>query len=65
MAATIDDLPFEILEIIFKELCLKDVTNCSHTGLRWNYRIEVIFRDKERIAVISGENRYRYPLLGI
>ena len=55
--ATIDDLPFEILEIIFKELCLKDITNCSHTCLRWNYCIEALFRDKGRIAVIAGENR--------
>ena len=57
MAATIDDLPFEILEIIFKELCLKDITNCSQTCLRWNYCIEALFRDKGRIAVIAGENR--------
>ena len=57
MSAAIDDLPFEILEIIFKELCLKDITNCSQTCLRWNYCIEALFRDKGRIAVIAGENR--------
>ena len=56
-ACTIDDLPFEILEIIFKELCLKDITNCSLTCLKWNYCIEALFRDKGRIAVIAGENR--------
>ena len=52
MAATIDDLPFEILEIIFKELCLKrgetsgDFLNGALRITRTIYQGEFRFRGR-------------------
>ena len=46
MAATIEHLPPEILELIFQELSLKDINNCSQTCLWWSYCIEEFFKNK-------------------
>ena len=44
--ASIDNLPPEVLEIIFRQLSLRDIGNCSQTCLRWNQIIKALFRDK-------------------
>ena len=41
-----ENLPAEILEIIFNELCLKDIGNCSNTCIRWRDMIAALFKDK-------------------
>ena len=49
MTSSINDLPTEILFLIFKELRLKDISNCSNTCLRWLYCIEALFKNKGKI----------------
>ena len=44
--ASIDNLPPEVLEIIFRQLSLRDIGNCSQTCLRWNQIIKALFKDK-------------------
>ena len=48
-----ENLPAEILEIIFNELCLKDIGNCSNTCIRWRDMIAALFKDKGK------DNLYR------
>ena len=36
MTTSLNDLPSEILELIFEELCLVDIGNCTKTCIRWN-----------------------------
>ena len=43
---TIEHLPPEILELIFQELSLKDISNCAQTCQHWNYCIEAFFRNQ-------------------
>ncbi len=43
---TIEDLPAEVLEIIFKQLNLKDIGNCAQTCVRWRKIIAALFKDK-------------------
>lgn len=45
-STTIDLLPNEILELIFFELNLKDLGNCSCTCQKWEKIIERQFTDK-------------------
>ena len=45
-STTIDLLPNEVLELIFIELNLKDLGNCSYTCQRWEKIIEGQFTDK-------------------
>ena len=46
MITTIDHLPNELLELIFLELNLKDLGNCSCTCQKWEKIIERQFTDK-------------------
>ena len=46
MITTIDHLPNEILELIFFELNLKDLGNCSCACQRWKRIIRRQFTDK-------------------
>ena len=43
---TINNLPIELLEIIFKQLDLKDLGNCSQTCQLWESIISAIFMNK-------------------
>ena len=45
-STTIDLLPNEVLELIFIELNLKDLGNCSCTCQKWEKIIERQFTDK-------------------
>ena len=45
-STTIDLLPNEVLELIFFELNLKDLGNCSCTCQKWEKIIEGQFTDK-------------------
>ena len=53
MAATIEHLPPEILELIFQKLSLKDINNCSQTCLWWSYCIEEFFKNKGKCNFFS------------
>ena len=43
---TIDMLPIEIMEVIFKQLNLKDIESCIKTCERWKQMIKEIFKYK-------------------
>ena len=43
---TIENFPPEVLELIFKELNLKDTGNCSLTCLKWQRLIAALYKDK-------------------
>ena len=55
MAATIEHLPPEILELIFQELSLKDINNCSQTCLWWSYCIEEFFKNKGKCKFFTSK----------
>ena len=57
MTSRIDDLPTEILFLIFKELRLKDISNCSNTCLRWLYCIEALFKNKGNKVQMDLNNK--------
>ena len=61
MAATIEHLPPEILELIFQELSLKDINNCSQTCLWWSYCIEEFFKNKGKCNYFHT-SKYTYYL---
>ena len=46
MAFSIEDLPPEVLDLIFKELNLKDIGSCSLTCTKWKDLIAALFKDK-------------------
>ena len=46
MGLSIDDLPPEILEMIFQELNLRDIGNCSMTCEKWEALIAAFYKDK-------------------
>ena len=50
-------LPPEILELIFLELDLKGLQNCSQTCLRWKIVIGAMCKNKAKVLVATG-----YPL---
>ena len=45
-ATTIEILPNQLLEIIFKDLSQEDIGNCSKTCVRWNEIIASVFKDQ-------------------
>ena len=56
----INDLPTEILVIIFKKLYRKDLENCSQTCVRWKFIIEDIWKNSgdKMIEIIFLNMRY-------
>ena len=46
MATSIDNLPNEILAIIFRGLSLKDIGHCSQTCVRWEQIIASLYKNK-------------------
>ena len=46
ITATIEILPNQLLEIIFKDLSQEDIGNCSKTCVRWNEIITSVFKDQ-------------------
>ena len=62
MACTIDHLPIEILEIIFKLLSLKDVGNCCQVCLKWDHLITAFFRNKCKNLPISWKSQLQSSL---
>ena len=46
MATSIDNLPNEILEIIFRGLSLKDIGHCSQTCVRWEQILASLYKNK-------------------
>ena len=49
MAFSIEDLPPEVLDLIFKELNLKDIGSCSLTCTKWKDLIAALFKDKGKL----------------
>ena len=44
--SSIEDFPPEILQLLFVQLNLKDLGNCSKTCVRWNLLIVDLFKNK-------------------
>ena len=44
--STIENLPPEILEIIFSNLVLKDIISCYHTCIKWNQIIAELYKNR-------------------
>ena len=51
---TIDRFPIEVLEMIFNNLGLKDIGNCSQTCIRWEQVIARLFKDKTKLVILTG-----------
>ena len=51
---TIENFPPEVLELIFKELNLKDTGNCSLTCLKWQRLIAALYKDKCKLILVNS-----------
>ena len=61
MSASIFDLPPEILEIILKDLNLKEIGNCALTCEGMKQKVMILFRDKSKFLITSGADRKENP----
>ena len=52
--AEINHLPPEILWMIFQELNLKDIGNCSQTCIMWKELIKEMFKNKGTLGMQLG-----------
>ena len=52
----IEKLPIEVLEIIFNQLSLKDIGNCSQTCIWFKNIIEVIYKNKSKEKIEEDKN---------
>ena len=55
MGLSIDDLPPEILEMIFQELNLRDIGNCSMTCEKWEALIAAFYKDKGVLFITTSK----------
>jgi len=51
---SIEHFPPEILQLLFVQLNLKDLGNCSKTCVRWKLLIVDLFKNKGRIVIATG-----------
>ena len=61
MSASIFDLPPEILEIILKDLNLKEIGNCALTCERFKQKIANLYKDKSKFLITSGVDEKDIP----
>ena len=61
MSASILDLPPEILEIILKDLNLKEIGNCALTCEGLKQKIATLYKEKSKFLITSGVGKEDIP----
>ena len=46
MSVTIENLPIELIEVIFNQLNLNDIGNCFRASKRWQSLISEVYKNK-------------------